>query len=48
MAHAAPKPKRKQGGLKGFKAAAAKTKDMVSFMNKAQGLNVESETSAPP
>ncbi|XP_076018570.1 phosphorylase b kinase regulatory subunit alpha, skeletal muscle isoform isoform X2 [Genypterus blacodes] len=42
MAHAAPKkPKRKEVGLSGFKAAAAKTKDMVSFMNKAQGLKVQ-------
>uniref|UniRef100_A0A4W6FPR9 Phosphorylase b kinase regulatory subunit n=1 Tax=Lates calcarifer TaxID=8187 RepID=A0A4W6FPR9_LATCA len=41
LAHAAPKkPKKQVGGLSRFKAAATKTKEMVSLMNKAQDLNV--------
>ncbi|XP_041635135.1 phosphorylase b kinase regulatory subunit alpha, skeletal muscle isoform isoform X3 [Cheilinus undulatus] len=41
LAHAAPKkPKEPVKGLGRFKAAAAKTKEMVSLMNKAQDLNV--------
>ncbi|XP_042367857.1 phosphorylase b kinase regulatory subunit alpha, skeletal muscle isoform isoform X10 [Plectropomus leopardus] len=41
LAHAGPKkPKRQIGGLGRFKAAATKTKEMVSLMNKAQGLDV--------
>uniref|UniRef100_A0A3Q3KZG3 Phosphorylase b kinase regulatory subunit n=1 Tax=Labrus bergylta TaxID=56723 RepID=A0A3Q3KZG3_9LABR len=41
LAHAAPKkPKQEVKGLGRFKAAAAKTKAMVSLMNKAQGLDV--------
>ncbi|KAM9836701.1 phosphorylase b kinase regulatory subunit alpha, skeletal muscle isoform [Aulostomus maculatus] len=41
LAHANPKKvKRPVGGLSRFKAAASKTKEMVSFMNKAQDLNV--------
>ncbi|GAA6222650.1 phosphorylase b kinase regulatory subunit alpha, skeletal muscle isoform isoform X10 [Lates japonicus] len=41
LAHAAPKKPQKQvGGLSRFKAAATKTKEMVSLMNKAQDLNV--------
>uniref|UniRef100_A0A4W6FPX5 Phosphorylase b kinase regulatory subunit n=1 Tax=Lates calcarifer TaxID=8187 RepID=A0A4W6FPX5_LATCA len=44
LAHAAPKkPKKQVGGLSRFKAAATKTKEMVSLMNKAQDLNVHSE-----
>ncbi|KAM9833439.1 phosphorylase b kinase regulatory subunit alpha, skeletal muscle isoform 5-T5 [Syngnathus typhle] len=42
LAHAAPKKtKAEVGGLGKFKAAATKTKEMVSLMNKAQGLNVQ-------
>ncbi|XP_077399571.1 phosphorylase b kinase regulatory subunit alpha, skeletal muscle isoform isoform X3 [Vanacampus margaritifer] len=42
LAHAAPKkPKTHLGGLGKFKAAATKTKEMVTLMNKAQGLNVQ-------
>ncbi|KAK7910474.1 hypothetical protein WMY93_015158 [Mugilogobius chulae] len=44
LAHAAPKKAKIQpsaaGGLSRFKAAAAKTKEMVSLMNKAQELDV--------
>ncbi|XP_026174044.1 phosphorylase b kinase regulatory subunit alpha, skeletal muscle isoform isoform X4 [Mastacembelus armatus] len=41
LAHAAPKKKKQHvRGLGRFKAAATKTKDMVSLMNKAQDLNV--------
>ncbi|XP_072314682.1 phosphorylase b kinase regulatory subunit alpha, skeletal muscle isoform isoform X2 [Eucyclogobius newberryi] len=44
LAHAAPKNPKAQaaaaGGLGRFKAAAAKTKEMVSLMNKAQDLDV--------
>ncbi|KAM6960090.1 phosphorylase b kinase regulatory subunit alpha, skeletal muscle isoform [Tautogolabrus adspersus] len=41
LAHAAPKkPKEQVKGLGRFKAAAAKTKEMVSLRNKAQGLDV--------
>ncbi|XP_062240375.1 phosphorylase b kinase regulatory subunit alpha, skeletal muscle isoform isoform X2 [Platichthys flesus] len=41
LAHTAPKrPKQKAGGLGRFKAAATKTKELVSLMNKAQDLNV--------
>jgi len=44
LAQSAPKkPKRQLGALGRFKAAATKTKDMVSLMNKAQELNVQSE-----
>ncbi|KAM9717118.1 phosphorylase b kinase regulatory subunit alpha, skeletal muscle isoform 1-T1 [Menidia menidia] len=42
LAQSAPKkPKRQMGALGRFKAAATKTKEMVSLMNKAQGLNVQ-------
>ncbi|XP_034424888.1 phosphorylase b kinase regulatory subunit alpha, skeletal muscle isoform isoform X6 [Hippoglossus hippoglossus] len=42
LAHTAPKkPKQKVVGLGRFKAAATKTKDMVSLKNKAQELNVQ-------
>ncbi|XP_030609193.1 phosphorylase b kinase regulatory subunit alpha, skeletal muscle isoform isoform X4 [Archocentrus centrarchus] len=42
LAHSAPKkPKRPVGGLSRFKAAATKTKEMVTLMNKAQDLNVQ-------
>nr|XP_061810646.1 phosphorylase b kinase regulatory subunit alpha, skeletal muscle isoform-like [Nerophis lumbriciformis] len=42
LAHSAPKkPKAQVGGLGKFKAAAAKTKEMVSLKNKAQNLNVQ-------
>ncbi|XP_037118475.1 phosphorylase b kinase regulatory subunit alpha, skeletal muscle isoform isoform X4 [Syngnathus acus] len=42
LAHAAPKKTKPEvGGLGKFKAAATKTKEMVSLMNKAQGLNVQ-------
>ncbi|XP_072232885.1 phosphorylase b kinase regulatory subunit alpha, skeletal muscle isoform isoform X3 [Leuresthes tenuis] len=42
LAQSAPKkPKRQLGALGRFKAAATKTKDMVSLMNKAQELNVQ-------
>ncbi|KAL7375038.1 hypothetical protein ABVT39_011015 [Epinephelus coioides] len=42
LAHAAPKkPKRQIGGLGRFKAAATKTKEMVTLMNKAQNLDVQ-------
>ncbi|XP_032439277.1 phosphorylase b kinase regulatory subunit alpha, skeletal muscle isoform isoform X3 [Xiphophorus hellerii] len=41
LAHSSPKKsKRQPGGLGRFKAAATKTKEMVSLMNKAQDLNV--------
>uniref|UniRef100_A0A8C4NU61 Phosphorylase b kinase regulatory subunit n=1 Tax=Dicentrarchus labrax TaxID=13489 RepID=A0A8C4NU61_DICLA len=41
LAHSAPKkPKRQVGGLGRFKAAATKTKEMVSLMNKAQDLDI--------
>ncbi|KAM9425111.1 phosphorylase b kinase regulatory subunit alpha, skeletal muscle isoform 6-T6 [Pholidichthys leucotaenia] len=41
LAHSSPKkPKRQVGGLSRFQAAAAKTKEMVTLMNKAQELNV--------
>ncbi|XP_041820511.1 phosphorylase b kinase regulatory subunit alpha, skeletal muscle isoform isoform X2 [Chelmon rostratus] len=41
LAHSAPKkPKQQVGGLGRFKAAATKTKEMVSLKNKAQDLNV--------
>ncbi|XP_035531553.1 phosphorylase b kinase regulatory subunit alpha, skeletal muscle isoform isoform X2 [Morone saxatilis] len=41
LAHSAPKkPKRQVGGLGRFKAAATKTKDMVSLMNKAHDLDI--------
>uniref|UniRef100_UPI0037E93D24 phosphorylase b kinase regulatory subunit alpha, skeletal muscle isoform isoform X2 n=1 Tax=Semicossyphus pulcher TaxID=241346 RepID=UPI0037E93D24 len=41
LAHAAPKkPKQPVKGLGRFKAAATKTKEMVSLMNKAQDLDV--------
>ncbi|CAJ1085841.1 phosphorylase b kinase regulatory subunit alpha%2C skeletal muscle isoform isoform X5 [Xyrichtys novacula] len=41
LAHSAPKkPKQPVKGLGRFKAAAAKTKEMVSLMNKAQELDV--------
>ncbi|XP_056298843.1 phosphorylase b kinase regulatory subunit alpha, skeletal muscle isoform isoform X2 [Pseudoliparis swirei] len=42
LAHAAPKKPQPAapGGLSRFKAAASKTKDMVSLLNKAQGLGV--------
>lgn len=45
LAHAAPKKPQPAapGGLSRFKAAASKTKDMVSLLNKAQGLGVHSE-----
>lgn len=45
LAHAASnKPKRQRGGSLGrFKAAATKTKQMVSLKNKAQDLDVHSE-----
>ena len=44
LAHTAPqKAKQKVGGLGRFKAAATKTKEMVSLKNKAQELNVHSE-----
>ncbi|KAM7366510.1 hypothetical protein PAMP_015946 [Pampus punctatissimus] len=43
LAHAAPKkPTRQMGALGRFKAAATKTKEMVSLMKTAQGLNVQS------
>ncbi|XP_041841055.1 phosphorylase b kinase regulatory subunit alpha, skeletal muscle isoform isoform X1 [Melanotaenia boesemani] len=42
LAQSAPKkPKRQLGGLSRFKAAATKTKEMVSLMNKAQELNIQ-------
>uniref|UniRef100_A0A669DG10 Phosphorylase b kinase regulatory subunit n=1 Tax=Oreochromis niloticus TaxID=8128 RepID=A0A669DG10_ORENI len=42
LAHSAPKkPKRPMGGLSRFKAAATKTKEMVTLMNKAQDLNIQ-------
>ncbi|XP_071315557.1 phosphorylase b kinase regulatory subunit alpha, skeletal muscle isoform isoform X11 [Trachinotus anak] len=42
LAQSAPKkPKRPAGGLGRFKAIATKTKEMVSLMNKAQGLNIQ-------
>lgn len=42
LAHSAPKkPKRPVGGLSRFKAAATKTKEMVTLMNKAQDLNIQ-------
>ncbi|XP_049425247.1 phosphorylase b kinase regulatory subunit alpha, skeletal muscle isoform isoform X3 [Epinephelus fuscoguttatus] len=42
LAHAAPKkPKRQIGGLGRFKAAATKTKEMVTLMSKAQNLDVQ-------
>ncbi|XP_008318790.1 phosphorylase b kinase regulatory subunit alpha, skeletal muscle isoform isoform X2 [Cynoglossus semilaevis] len=42
LAHAAPKkPKPQAGGLGRFKAAATKTKEMVTLMSKAQDLNVQ-------
>ncbi|XP_028329826.1 phosphorylase b kinase regulatory subunit alpha, skeletal muscle isoform isoform X2 [Gouania willdenowi] len=42
LAHATPKKAKAQaGGLGRFKAAATKTKEMVSLMNKAQDLNVQ-------
>ncbi|XP_019726616.1 phosphorylase b kinase regulatory subunit alpha, skeletal muscle isoform isoform X2 [Hippocampus comes] len=42
LAHAADKKSKAQvGGLGKFKAAATKTKEMVSLKNKAQGLNVQ-------
>lgn len=42
LAHSAPKkPNRPVGGLSRFKAAATKTKEMVTLMNKAQDLNVQ-------
>lgn len=45
LAHSAPKkPKRPMGGLSRFKAAATKTKEMVTLMNKAQDLNIQSES----
>ncbi|XP_027894231.1 phosphorylase b kinase regulatory subunit alpha, skeletal muscle isoform isoform X1 [Xiphophorus couchianus] len=41
LAHSSPKKsKRQPGGLGRFKAAATKTKEMVSLMSKAQDLNV--------
>ncbi|XP_014837131.1 PREDICTED: phosphorylase b kinase regulatory subunit alpha, skeletal muscle isoform-like isoform X2 [Poecilia mexicana] len=41
LAHSSPKKsKRQAGGLGRFKAAATKTKEMVSLMNKAQDLNI--------
>ncbi|XP_014892889.1 phosphorylase b kinase regulatory subunit alpha, skeletal muscle isoform isoform X2 [Poecilia latipinna] len=41
LAHSSPeKSKRQAGGLGRFKAAATKTKEMVSLMNKAQDLNI--------
>ncbi|XP_054877288.1 phosphorylase b kinase regulatory subunit alpha, skeletal muscle isoform isoform X2 [Poeciliopsis prolifica] len=41
LAHSSPKKTKHQtGGLGRFKAAATKTKEMVSLMNKAQDLNV--------
>ncbi|CAL8326418.1 unnamed protein product [Lota lota] len=41
LAHAAPqKPSPAARGLGRFRAAATKTKDMVSLMSKAQGLNI--------
>ncbi|KAA8582697.1 hypothetical protein FQN60_006368 [Etheostoma spectabile] len=44
LAHASPKkPKRHVGALGKFKALATKTKDMVSLMNKAQDLDIQSE-----
>lgn len=45
LAHAAPKKLKSQvrGGLSRFRAAASKTKVMVSLKNKAQELNIQSE-----
>uniref|UniRef100_A0A3P9P106 Phosphorylase b kinase regulatory subunit n=1 Tax=Poecilia reticulata TaxID=8081 RepID=A0A3P9P106_POERE len=41
LAHSSPKKSKHQaGGLGRFKAAATKTKEMVSLMNKAQDLNI--------
>uniref|UniRef100_A0A8C5FCI9 Phosphorylase b kinase regulatory subunit n=1 Tax=Gadus morhua TaxID=8049 RepID=A0A8C5FCI9_GADMO len=43
LAHAAPQKRSPSAkGLGRFKAAATKTKDMVSLMSKAQGLNIHS------
>uniref|UniRef100_A0AAQ4NTQ6 Phosphorylase b kinase regulatory subunit n=1 Tax=Gasterosteus aculeatus aculeatus TaxID=481459 RepID=A0AAQ4NTQ6_GASAC len=44
LAHATPKKPEQQGGGRGrFKAVAAKTKEMVSLMHKAQQLDVHGE-----